>query len=184
MRWMNLSRELKLIPLVDLSEKSIFEILNIRNQEGVRENMYTTHIISKEEHLAWSQKALANKTMNFFAVFFENRIVGAVSISEINLETKSASWAFYLDEKLQGRGLGSALEFKFLDKVFFEAEIERLKCEVIEFNQPVVALHKRFGFVETKFSPEIVRRDQKKWGVYFLSLTKQSWMNQRLEFLS
>jgi RimJ/RimL family protein N-acetyltransferase len=45
-------------------------------------------------------------------------------------------------------GLGAAIEASFIDFAFDTLGIEKLNCEVIEGNDTVVKLHKRFLFCD------------------------------------
>lgn len=183
MRALALLDGLRLEPIGNLSRYDQLEILRIRNQTGVRNNMYTNHIIGEAEHLAWIERLEFVIHTRFFAVFTENTIIGGVSLNSISAENRRADWAFYLDETTRGKGLGSALEFKFLDYAFSDCGFQKLNCEVLEFNKPVFALHKRFGFVEEGFRRNHILRDGEAWGAHFLGITKDEWGERRAEIV-
>ncbi len=183
MRALALLDGLKLEPIAKLSRNDQLEILRIRNQAGVRNNMYTNHVIGEAEHLSWIERLASASHTQFFAVFNEGHIIGGVSLNAISPENKRADWAFYLDEATQGKGFGSALEFKFLDYAFLEMELQKLNCEVLEFNKPVVALHERFGFVEEGFRRNHILRDGKSYGAHLLGITKDEWAERRARIM-
>lgn len=54
-----------------------------------------------------------------------------------------------------------------------------MNCEVIETNQAVVKMHKKFGFVEEGFRRENIEKDGQRMGVYFLGITKADWFQNR-----
>lgn len=172
-------KRIKLIPLIELSREDQRRILQIRNQRSVRDNMYTNHEISDVEHFRWVDSLRTTTQNRFFTVWEDNEIVGGVSLNAINKANRRADWAFYLDERKQKRGLGSTLEFKFLDFVFIEENFQKLNCEVLEFNTAVIALHKRFGFREEGFRRNHILRDNKVIGAYLLGITKEEWMTRR-----
>lgn len=146
-----LADDLRLRDITELNWTEQLRLLELRNQENVRNNMYTNHIITEDEHIGWIARLKGADHTKFFAVFLDGKIIGGISLTAISRPNKRADWAFYLDENLQGRGLGSALEFKFLDYVFLDNDFEKLNCEVLDFNKAVVSLHKKFGFVEEGF---------------------------------
>src|SRR6266550_861345 len=131
---MDLVEAIELKPFSDLSTAESERILTIRNEPEVRRNMYTDHEIGIEEHRAWLARTNSCDDAKMFAVVLEGEIVGAIGLTSIIPAHRRAEWAFYLSAATQGRGLGSALEFKFLDWVFSDQQLHKLNCEVLSFN--------------------------------------------------
>jgi UDP-4-amino-4,6-dideoxy-N-acetyl-beta-L-altrosamine N-acetyltransferase len=175
---------LSLHPITDLQESSQLKVLEIRNQPGVRNNMYTIHEISRQEHLQWIEKLKQTSSTRFFAVIFENEIIGGVSLNAINTEHGRADWAYYLSEAMQGKGIGSALEFKFLDFVFLENNFQKLNCEVLAFNDKVISLHNKFGFQQEGVRRNHILRDEKACDIVLLGITKDEWLQRRAALVS
>jgi UDP-4-amino-4,6-dideoxy-N-acetyl-beta-L-altrosamine N-acetyltransferase len=152
---------------------------DVRNQPGIRSSMYTDHEIGLNEHLAWISRLKSDKKQIVFAVLNEQQApVGVVSVNDLDTLHRKADWAFYLDENERG-GLGAALEFTLIDFVFGELKLEKLNCEVIETNEAVVRLHKKFGFVEEGFRRDNIEKNGRRIGVHFLGLTKADWLAHR-----
>ena len=150
----------------------------IRNQNGVRKYMYTDHIISLDEHLAWIQRLQRNNRQIVFIVVVDDVVVGVVSVNEIDRINLKSDWAFYLDASVRG-GLVAALEFGLINFTFQRIGLEKLNCEVIETNEAVVKLHKKFGFVEEGFRRENVIKNDNRLGVFCLGLTKSDWEKKK-----
>jgi UDP-4-amino-4,6-dideoxy-N-acetyl-beta-L-altrosamine N-acetyltransferase len=165
--------------VTELSEADLSKILSIRNEPPVRNNMYTSHQIGVEEHKSWVDGLRSSPDRKFFSVEHGGNIVGAAGLSAINFAHKRADWAFYISEAVQGRGIGSALEQQFLDLVFSTFDIEKLNCEVIEFNEKVIAMHERFGFRREGFRRDHVIRDGRKYGAVLLGITKAEWESRK-----
>ncbi|MGN6307218.1 MAG: UDP-4-amino-4,6-dideoxy-N-acetyl-beta-L-altrosamine N-acetyltransferase [Mesorhizobium sp.] len=165
--------------VTELPEADLSKILSIRNEPPVRNNMYTSHQIGAEEHRLWVNGLRSSPDRKFFSVEHEGNIVGAAGLSAINLAHKRADWAFYISEAVHGRGIGSALEQQFLDLVFSTFDIEKLNCEVIEFNEKVIAMHERFGFRREGFRRDHVIRDGRKYGAVLLGITKAEWESRK-----
>ena len=175
---------MQLIPLADLAQDQRDQIRLIRNQDAVRANMYTTHEISSEEHAAWIERVLSTDATLFFGVMLNGVLVGGASLNAIAHPHQRADWAYYLDTNQQGRGLGAALEFRFLDHVFDQTPIQKLNCEVLDSNQAVIKMHKRFGFVEEGVRRNhILRQDSagmlQRLDVHLLGITRQEWAAAR-----
>jgi len=150
-------------------------VRDVRNQLSVRKSMYTEHEISLDEHLNWVKRLEADTRQIVFVVLVDNLVSGVVSVNAIDRLQKKSDWAFYLDENVRG-GLGAALEYTLINFVFGKSRIEKLNCEVIETNDAVVKLHKKFGFIEEGFRRENIEKDGKRIGVFFLGLTKKDWL--------
>jgi UDP-4-amino-4,6-dideoxy-N-acetyl-beta-L-altrosamine N-acetyltransferase len=171
----NTAENLVLKPLGELTRAQQSSILSIRNQDPVRMNMYNTHVIGEEEHMAWVERTLADPSTVFYAVMLEGQIVGAVSLSGWSKVNRRADWAFYLDTTIQGKGIGAALEYRFLTHVFHDLNLAKLNCEVLDFNDKVVALHKKFGFHEEGIRRAHIRRGEESLDVVLLGITRGEW---------
>lgn len=163
------------VDVTTLDIKEVSEILSVRNQLSVRRNMYNSDTISYEDHKKWVEDLKFSDTSKFYAVKNDGKIVGGAGVSAINRTHKRADWAFYLSEDTQGKGVGSALERQFINFLFSEFEIEKLNCEVIEFNSKVVSLHERFGFIVEGVRRNHVIRDGVKYDTILLGITKSEW---------
>lgn len=156
-------------------------ILNIRNEPSVRNSMYTDHHISLDEHLNWVEILKNDKTQIVFIILVNDIASGVLSISALDLVHKKSDWAFYLTDKVRG-GLGTALEFSLLNFAFDDLLLEKLNCEVLETNDVIVKLHKKFGFIEEGFKNSNIEKNGTRIGVYFLGITKDEWVSKRLYF--
>jgi len=153
-------------------------VRKIRNQNGVRKYMYTDHTISLDEHLAWVQRIQHDYRQIVFIVLVDDKVGGVVSVNEIDRINLKSDWAFYLDGSIRG-GLVAALEFGLVNFIFQTLRLEKLNCEVIETNEAVVKLHKKFGFVEEGFRRENIIKNENRLGVFFLGLTKSDWRKKK-----
>lgn len=169
---------IELKPFKDLSAAESERILAIRNEAEVRKNMYTDHEIGLDEHRIWMERTVDRADMEMFAVVLEGQIAGAVGLSAIVSQHARAEWAFYLSQDIQGKGLGSALEFKFLEWAFGERGLHKLNCEVLSFNTAVIGLHKKFGFHEEGVRREHIYRDDEWIDTVLLGITQQEWVDQ------
>jgi len=170
------ARKIELVPLFSLSTELQLELRNIRNEEGVRKWMYTDHIIALNEHLSWLNRLKADESQITFVIMDEDRIpLGVASVGSIDPLHKKADWAYYLTQDERG-GLGSAIEYSLINFAFDSLDIQKLNCEVIEGNNAVVKLHKKFLFQEEGFRRSNIIKDGERIGVYYLGLTKEDWV--------
>lgn len=166
-------------PLIEASPKVQADIRILRNQEDVRKYMYTAHEISVQEHENWLKSLHGNSRQSVFIAIHEDRAAGVVSLNAINVVQKTADWAFYLDAGLQGKGLGSLVEFWMLDYAFGEAGLEKLNCEVLETNPAVVKMHQKFGFTVEGVRRKNILRGGERLDVVLLGITKDEWLAHR-----
>ena len=140
--------------------------------------MYTDHIISLDEHLAWVQHLQRNNQQVVFIVLMDGVVGGVVSVNELDRINLKSDWAFYLKASIWG-GLGAALEFGLINFIFQTRGLEKLNCEVIKTNEAVVKLHKKFGSVEEGFRRENIIKNENRIGVFCLGLTKSDWVKKK-----
>jgi UDP-4-amino-4,6-dideoxy-N-acetyl-beta-L-altrosamine N-acetyltransferase len=139
--------------------------------------MYTEHEITVTEHINYINKLKTDKKQIVFCVL-KNKIepVGVVSINSIDYLHKKTDWAFYLTSN-ERTGLGAVLEYHIINFIFSKLEIEKLNCEVIETNNTVIELHKKFFFEEEGNRKENIIKNNRRIDVYFLGLTKNKWLS-------
>jgi acyl dehydratase len=77
------------------------------------------------------------------------------------------------------------MESAALDLAFNQLNLRKLNCEVLDFNQTVISLHKKFGFkVEGVFKKQY-RRENNFHDIYRLALNRDDWerMKSPVEFI-
>lgn len=168
------------IRLIEPNDKD--RILQWRNSERVRCNMYSDHVISEDEHAAWYSRAIADTSASYFIFLHENRPIGFISFTNINHQHGRCSWAFYLGETDVPRGSGSAMEFFALDYAFLTLKIRKLCCEVFSFNAGVIRLHEKFGFShEGKFIAQYAKSGKYE-DIVCLAKFGATWPEEREKF--
>ena len=159
----------------DCDDDTIEALRKLRNLPSIRDNMYTNHEISPDEHFNWASRQKDNQHEIFFFVFYEAKLIGGASLNKVDKLNKRAEWAFYLSPDRQGKGLGAALEYKMLEFSFTEIKLNKLDCEVLEFNTSVISMHKRFGFKEEGCRRARIIRDGKPIDAVLLGITAKEW---------
>lgn len=178
-----MSTAIELVPLVSVDTETQMRVRDIRNGEEVRRWMYTDHEITANEHLAWIHSLKHSQDRLVFVVLDAGKNpLGVVSADNIDRANQKADWAFYLAPEARG-GLGSALEFAFIDFVFDRLGLEKLNCAVLEGNEAVVGQHKKFLFQEEGFLRSNIAKDIGRVGVHLLGLTRLDWTEGRADLL-
>jgi len=157
-------------------------VLTWRNAPNVRKNMYSQDEIALPDHLRWWAKISAS-TQDAYFVFEQNgEPLGVVSFTDIDLKNQMAFWAFYASSNAP-KGTGSRMEILALEYFFSKLGLNKLCCEVLASNTPVVGLHKKFGFVEEGFFVDHRRIGADFVNVHRLAIRAVDWAQRRSEFL-
>jgi UDP-4-amino-4,6-dideoxy-N-acetyl-beta-L-altrosamine N-acetyltransferase len=170
--------EKKLGVFRDILDDDLEMILNWRNAPSVRQNMYTRHEISLEEHHRWWKVVCSRNDQRYFLYENAGTPLGVVGFTQINTSDLNSSWAFYASPD-SPRGTGSRMEFLALEKAFGEIGLHKLYCEVLDFNEPVVKLHKKFGFNVEGIFREQHQVDGDYVDVIRLGILKSEWESIR-----
>jgi len=140
--------------------------------------MYSRHIISVNEHKDWWEKSKESKSEIYLIYEYQGSPEGFVSFSAIDYTNKHCSWAFY-SSPFSKVGSGFKIEFLALDYAFSNLKVNKLYCEVLEFNKAVIKLHKKFGFKIDGILKEHHKYNESLIDVYSLSILKSEWLNYR-----
>jgi UDP-4-amino-4,6-dideoxy-N-acetyl-beta-L-altrosamine N-acetyltransferase len=170
--------------LRELTTYDIDKVLHWRNAAEVRKNMFTDHVITADEHLSWWQK-LNNDPSRKSLIFVRNGVdEGVVNFFDIDNIDHSCHWGFYLSSQLKDIQTNiqawQLLEQEAIDYAFSELNCQQLLCETFRFNQPVLDMHKRFGFIE--IATELRLKGDHKEEVVITELTNNS--NSYTRFMS
>jgi hypothetical protein len=117
-------------------------ILTWRNHPSVRAVSLTTHVIQPDEHAKW----WAGRRQTVL-IYEDDGVPAGVVIFD------GGTWSFYLDvEGLGGRMLPAwmRLEKEAVEYGFGTLGLATLGGETLADNKQVLALHRRFGFRETR----------------------------------
>ena len=151
-------------------------ILSWRNLPEIRKYMYTDHLITLEEHEAWFQRIMNDPTSTYWIIVCDSEDVGLVNLYSIDRRHHRSYWAFYIvSPNVRGKGVGTFAEYFVLRHVFDELNLNKLCCEVLDFNQGVVRMHKSFGFVQEGLLRKHVFKGGKAHDVVCLGMLREEW---------
>ncbi len=157
--------ELKIVfkDFLFLNENEIRDILELRNQKNIRENMINSEIISLENHFNFidSLQNLTNK--RYFAIFSEDELLGSVNF----IKDKELSWGLYFKDEVNPI-LKSLSVYIFLDFIFSSFD-ENINSFIKKSNLQALSFNKNFGF-------KIFKEDEE---YFYLQLSKQTWQKHK-----
>lgn len=157
-------------------------ILRWRNLPKVAEYMYTDHHIALQEHKRWFQRIQNDPTCRYWIITYDQEEVGLVNLYAIDQTNRRCYWAFYVSNpKVRGKGVGSFTEYSILRYVFDELQFNRLCCEVLSFNEPIIKMHKGFGFVQEGYLRQHVIKGGRPVDVVSLGMLREEWYARKPE---
>lgn len=129
-------------------------VLSWRNHPDVRAVSLTTHEIAPAEHARWWEKRWTD------VVIYEDENATPAGVVIFD----GTTWSFYLDVAGLGDRLLAAwmrLEKEAVEYAFGTLGLETLGGETLADNKQVLALHRRFGFKETRRYERLVDGEMK-----------------------
>lgn len=171
--------KLKFISILEVDSQIQEKVRVLRNQENIRKYMYTDHVISEKEHKCWISSLKGNTNDLVMVVKIEEKFIGVAYFNNIDQRNRKADWGFYIKKEFQGKGMGSLIEYNMLDIAFEKMGLEKLNCAVLETNQSVIKLHKKFGFEPEGVLRKNILRDNSRIDVYLLGILNSEWKQEK-----
>ncbi|MDR2591727.1 MAG: UDP-4-amino-4,6-dideoxy-N-acetyl-beta-L-altrosamine N-acetyltransferase [Chitinispirillales bacterium] len=171
-----MSKIYELIPLTDLDRTAQLRVLNIRNEEFIREWMFTEGVISEAEHLAWIERLKADQSQICLVIVDEHTCpFGAVNLKKIDKRHKSAELGFYKTRNINEKGLMAKSLAALIDYSFDTLGLEKIYTEVFDGNLKSLNIHKMLLFTEEGFLRSHIVNGEKRIGLRLFGLLKNEW---------
>lgn len=168
------------VTLRPIGLEDMTRVLAWRNLPAVSAYMYTDHQISDAEHARWFAGAMSDETKRYWIIELDGEPVGLANLYDIQPLQKRAYWAFYLaDDRVRGKGVGSATERFVMRHVFEDLALDKLCCEVLATNDGVVKMHQRYGFLIDGVLRRHVIKGGERVDVVTMSLLRDDWAASR-----
>lgn len=165
-----------MITLRDVQPEDSEMLRTWRNLPEVAAYMYTDHEITPEEHALWFEGMMRDDSSRYWVITLDGEDVGLLYLYDINRRHRRCYWGFYVaSPKVRGRGVGSYTEYTCLRHVFDVMGFNKLCCEVLDGNQPVVDMHKKYGFQQEGYYRQHVIKGGEPKDVVALAMLKEEW---------
>ncbi|SHI21571.1 UDP-4-amino-4,6-dideoxy-N-acetyl-beta-L-altrosamine N-acetyltransferase [Clostridium intestinale] len=164
------------LALRKIKEEDLLKIMEWRMNPEVTKYMYTDPVLNLEKQKEWFDKISKDKASRYWIIEMDGTSIGLLSISNIDNKNKKCYWAYYIaDTSFRGRGIATLLECNIYDYVFNKLNLNKLCCEVFEFNDKVVSIHKKFGSEVEGILKEHIIKGNEKYNVVLMGITKDKW---------
>ena len=151
------------------------QILEWRNSPRVAAFMYTNEPISLTDHMQWLQGALESSAARYWMIEHRGNDVGVANLADIDRRNQRCSWAFYLGAPDVPGPVAVGVEFEIMGIVFGEMGFHKLISEVLGFNERVIDMHERAGFVREGRLRDHIQRNDGTHDVVVLSMLRPEW---------
>ncbi len=164
--------------LREATDADLADILNWRNQQPNRDVSVHHHVITAEEHAAWWSRVRTDPTRRVLIYERGGAPAGVVNFFDLALDGdhRTGAWGFFLDaDGLEERGetLPAWIEVmtQASDYAFDDLALDDLVGEVLEHNEAVRQMNRRFRFREGE--PEQREVDGRTITVIPISLSRR-----------
>ena len=142
-----------------LNESESREILRLRNQKQIRENMRESKKISLEDHMSFIKTLKTLNDRKYFALMIEEDILGSLNF----VKDGKLFWGLYFKDEVNPM-YKSLSCYIFLNYIFSKFD-ENLNSFIKKNNPQALSFNKSFGFSEYKSDEEYI----------YLKLSKKEW---------
>jgi len=164
------------IEFIDIEMNHLEMVRKWRNSLFVSASMYSDNEITEEQQQKWFLKIKDDTTCKYWVVYFKGTPVGLAYLTDLNQSFDSCYMGFYLkDSSVSGTSIAAKLEFNLLEYVFKALKLNKLRCEVFEFNQLVISMHEKFGFRREAFFRDHCKKNGKFQNVIGLAILSSEW---------
>ena len=121
-----------------------------RNSPEVYEFMFEQEPISLAQQERWYDSIISSADRYYFVIeTVKGNSIGLIYLVQIDWRNRRAEWGFYIgDLNYRMSGHAAEAEMLLLQYGFRHLNLHRICCRCFAFNKKVIAMHKRFGFVE------------------------------------
>ncbi|WP_017444757.1 UDP-4-amino-4,6-dideoxy-N-acetyl-beta-L-altrosamine N-acetyltransferase [Gayadomonas joobiniege] len=161
-----------------LTETDLPLVLNWRLQPQVADYMFTEIENNLSQQQNWFKKIHQRSDCYYWLIYFANKAVGVLNLSNLDLHKQSCDWGFYIGDLTQ-RNIGGLVPPYFYNFLFSQTPVKTLTAEVLAHNHQVIKLHQLHGYQEQHDSRYDIEKNQNKLQVRVFELYKADWLAKK-----
>ncbi len=151
-----------------------------RNHPKVRQVSLNTAEITADEHQGWWSAVSTNPTRRVLIFSYHDRPCGVVNFADVAPDGDS-EWGFFLDtdgldERAESLAAWMELEKAAVAYGFDQLALASMGGWTLAWNTQVLALHRRFGFVEVPERRKTITIDGIEQEVAWTELSKERYL--------
>lgn len=161
-----------------LTQADLPLVLSWRVQPQVADYMFTEIENSLSQQQNWFKKIQLRSDCFYWLIYFANKPVGVLNLSNLDLKKQSCDWGFYIGDLTQ-RNIGGLVPPYFYNFLFIQTPVKTLTAEVLSHNDQVIKLHQLHGYQEQEDLGYVIEKNQKKLQVRVFELYKADWLAKK-----
>lgn len=162
---------ISLISFSNLTGEEIEMVRKWRNHDEIRKWMYTNHIISEDEHLAYINNLKEDKRNFSWLLKKGDSSLGVLNLHQVDLKNKHAYFGQYANPERPVPGLGWIIDKIAIELSFDIIGLHTLKLEALADNK-IIQIHRKIGFQEEGRLREYILKDGEWRDVIIMGITK------------
>jgi UDP-4-amino-4,6-dideoxy-N-acetyl-beta-L-altrosamine N-acetyltransferase len=157
-----------------MKESDLEQVLLWRNSADVRNYMFNSEIIKKDEHYEWFLRCMGDPSIELMIYDDGENARGYVQFTE-KQTSGSFEWSFFVDP-LARKGTGTCMGKVALDYIFNIRNAKKLCGQVLAFNKRSISLHSRMGFEIKTYTSKSNANKNFVAEVIFFCIYKKDWL--------
>ncbi|WLR50565.1 UDP-4-amino-4,6-dideoxy-N-acetyl-beta-L-altrosamine N-acetyltransferase [Bacillus tianshenii] len=166
---------------IKLREEHLEQVLKWRTSEHVTKYMYTDIEDNLEKQKQWFAKVKQDTNSKYWVIEFKDQLIGLVSLHEIDMQNKRATWAYYIGEPAYSM-VGPMIGPYLYNYVFSELGLKKLMGEVMSQNENVRKTHKMHGCREVGYYKDHIYKYGEWHDVYLYEMLAKDWQQQQKKY--
>ena len=159
------------------------KIMLWRMSPEVSAYMYTDPKLTLDDQIRWFEKITNDPKVSYWLIVVVGIDIGVLNLYDIDLHNKRCFWSYYIGEPwARGKGIARHLECNIYDYVFFKIGMNKLCCEVLEVNERVIQIHKKFGSEIEGIFKEHIFKNGRFLNVVRMAILKEKWTKIRSQY--
>lgn len=166
-----------MIRFIKLKEEHLEQVLEWRTQEDVTKFMNTNIEKDMGKQRLWFSKISNSKTDAYWIIEIKEKLVGVISLNNIDYVNKRTSWGFYIGEE-KYRLYGGIIPPYFYNYVFTTYDFHKITAEVMGGNNNVIKLNLMHGYRMVGVYKDHILKNGSYADLILLELLKEDWLKQ------
>ncbi len=148
-----------LLNFINLNPEEKEMVREWRNQENVREWMFTDHTISKEEHHGFIESLKREGSKHYCWVLKKDEeYLGVVSLNKVDFKNSNTFFGLYANPFSKKLGVSIYLFKAAIHLAFSVFGLHSIRGDTIAGN-PILYMHKKFGFLVEGTLKDFVKKE-------------------------
>jgi UDP-4-amino-4,6-dideoxy-N-acetyl-beta-L-altrosamine N-acetyltransferase len=154
--------------------EDLHQVLEWRNKEHIRKNMYNENLITLDQHYRWFESLKLNPDKKTYLFYLNGSPKGVINFN-VDVDNAKCDWGFYLGGDLVPKGTGALMGYLAIEHAFKKLKVRKITGEVFDFNEKSQLYHQNLGFVQEGIFKSHIRKKDFYHDIYIYSLFKDQW---------